>query len=347
MSFLKNHKRLCLFLILFSLSVFSMKGQNKSPFQVVWWNVENLFDCEHDSLKADHAFLPTSTRHWTNYRLTKKLHQIARTLVAIGKWNPPVIIGLCEVENENVLNLLTQRSALKSLHYRYVMTHSQDDRGIDIALLYQRDQFKLLKAERIHPPLNKKHPTRDILYVSGLILSQDTLDLFLCHLPSRLGGRTSFCQRNRMAELIKQKTDSIIQERERPNLIIMGDFNDLIHNETLSQMLQVKDPLTLHPEKNLLYHLYYHKVKQYGYGSYKYKGIWQMLDHILVSGLVITPENALHTQANDAHVARFPFLLEKDTKYGGNKPFRTYNGMRYQGGISDHLPLYVNLELDW
>ncbi len=347
MSVLKKKIHPLFFLLFFSLLTSSMKGQHKSPFQVIWWNVENLFDCKHDSLKNDYDFLPESTRHWTNYRLTKKVHQMAQTFVAIGQWNTPALIGLCEVENDWVLNYLTRKSTLRALHYNYIMTHSQDLRGINIALLYQRDQFKLLNYEFIHPPQTGDKPTRDILYASGLILSFDTLDLFLCHLPSRIGGKASLIQRNRIANLLKQKVDSIIQKREHPNLIVMGDFNDHITGETLTQVMQIKDPLTLHPFKDELYHLFFHKVKQYGYGSYKYKGVWQMLDHILVSGLLITPQNALHTQADEANIVHSPSLLEDDTKFGGNKPFRTYNGMRYQGGISDHLPLYVNFELNW
>lgn len=334
-------------LLLFFFCVSSMKGQNKSTFQVIWWNVENLFDCTHDSLKNDYDFLPKSTRHWTNYRFIKKCNQIAQTLVAIGKWNVPAVIGLCEVENDNVLSYLTQRSTLNALHYKYIMTHSQDLRGIDVALLYQRDQFKLLNYEVIHSPRGDGNPTRDILHASGLILSLDTLDLFLCHLPSRIGGKTSLLKTNRIANLLKQKVDSVIGKREHPHLIIMGDFNDPIASEALTQIMQIKDPQTHHPLKNELYHLFYHKAKQYGYGSYKYKGIWQMLDHILVSGLLITPQNTLYTGTDEADVARLSFLLKEDVQFGGKKPFRTYNGMRYEGGVSDHLPLYANFQLIW
>lgn len=346
-SFRQTIQRTLLIILVFAYPNFS-KAQEKTLFQVMWWNVENLFDCKHDSLKNDYDFLPQSIRHWTYHRFTKKLNQIAQTIVAIGKWNTPAIIGLCEVENDIVLTHLTQYSSLKNLHYRYVMTHSEDKRGINIALLYQRDQFKLLQTQFIRIPPHKLRPTRDILHVSGLILSLDTLDIFLCHLPSRAGGgKETEKYRLEVANQLKQAVDSVLQQREHPNVIIMGDFNDDIKNKTLTEVMQIKNPTSANVHNTDLYHLYYEKAKQRNYGSYKYKGIWQLLDHILVSGLLIDPMNALHTHPNSAHVARFPFLLEKDKKYGGVQPLRTYKGMKYQEGISDHLPLYVDFELNW
>ena len=143
--------------------------QEKIPFCVVSWNIENLFDTHHDSLKNDHEFLPDAMRHWNYSRYKKKLVDVARVITAIGEWSPPALVGLCEVENDTVLRDLTRRSPLKELSYRYVMTNSPDLRGIDVALLYQRDLFKLLSSRSISiPPLKQYHPTRDLLHVSGL-----------------------------------------------------------------------------------------------------------------------------------------------------------------------------------
>ena len=158
-------------------------------FRVVSWNVENLFDIHHDSLKNDREFLPDALRHWNYTRYKKKLTDMARVITAVGEWEPPALVGLCEVENDTVLRDLTRRSPLKELNYRYVMTDSPDLRGIDVALLYQRDLFKLLSFRSVSiPPLKQFRPTRDLLHVSGLLLTGDTLDVFVCHLPSRSGG---------------------------------------------------------------------------------------------------------------------------------------------------------------
>ena len=159
-------------------------------FRVVSWNVENLFDIHHDSLKNDREFLPDALRHWNYTRYKKKLTDMARVITAVGEWEPPALVGLCEVENDTVLRDLTRRSPLKELNYRYVMTDSPDLRGIDVALLYQRDLFKLLSFRSVSiPPLKQFRPTRDLLHVSGLLLTGDTLDVFVCHLPSRRSKR--------------------------------------------------------------------------------------------------------------------------------------------------------------
>jgi hypothetical protein len=70
-------------------------------------------------------------------------------------------------------------------------------------------------------------------------------------------------------------------------------------------------------------------------GTYRYRGKWEILDQFLVSGNVRT---------KNVEILRHPFLLEEDEKYGGDKPFRTYNGMKYQGGFSDHLPIILDLQ---
>ena len=95
---------------------FTLYGQTKKDtlsFRVVSYNVENLFDCRHDTLKNDYEFLPDAMRHWNYTKYKKKLDAIARTITAVGGWTPPALVALCEVENDSVLRDLTRRSVLK------------------------------------------------------------------------------------------------------------------------------------------------------------------------------------------------------------------------------------------
>ena len=197
--------------------------EERVPFRVMSWNVENLFDTHHDTLKNDNEFLPDAIRHWNYTKYKKKLADIARVITAVGEWNPPALVGLCEVENDSVLRDLTQRSPLKELNYRYVMTNSPDLRGIDVALLYQRDLFKLISFHSIPIPSFKQHrPTRDLLHVSGLLLTGDTLDVIVCHLPSRSGGaKESEPYRLHAARILRTEADSLLSIRLHPQLIIM------------------------------------------------------------------------------------------------------------------------------
>lgn len=336
-------------MLFFSFS--TANGQNtfakeEVRFRVMEWNLENLFDLKHDTLKNDQEFLPDAIRHWNYTKYKKKLADIANVIVAVGEWDAPALVGVCEVENDTVMRDLVYRSPLKELGYRYVMTDSPDLRGIDVALLYQREQFKLLTHRSISiPPLKGYHPTRDLLHVSGLLLNGDTLDVIVCHLPSRSGGvKVSEPYRIFAAKQLRTQADSLLRARSHPQLIIMGDFNDYPTNKSITEVLEAFSP-TDSPAPLKLYHLLARKAANKDYGSYKYKGEWGLLDHLIVSGTLLDSSSTFFTNEEKAHVAHLPFLLKEDEKYGDSEPFRTYTGMKYQGGISDHLPIYTDFIL--
>lgn len=336
-------------LLFLSLYIPGLIAQTDFPFRVMCWNVENLFDTRHDSLKNDYEFLPDALRHWDYYRYKKKLINIARVITAVGEWTPPALVGLCEVENDSVMRDLVRYSPLKEQGYRYVMTQSADERGIDVALLYQRDRFKLLFHRSIPTgTFTPQHrPTRDILHVCGLLSTGDSLDVLVVHLPSRSGGaKASEPYRLFVAKKIRSAADSILSARLHPQLIIMGDFNDYPDNKSITEVLGALVPPP-HPESLQLYHLLAQKVKngKHDFGSYKYQGEWGLLDHLIVSGTLLNASAPFFTNEKKASVARLPFLLSDDEKYGGKQPFRTYSGIKYLGGYSDHLPIYADFEL--
>lgn len=344
-------REIIILLIFFLLYIPHSKAQEEPPFRVMCWNVENLFDTRHDSLKNDYEFLPEALRHWNYNRYKKKLADIAKVITAVGEWNPPVLVGLCEVENDTVLRDLTRYSPLKEQNYLYVMTDSPDERGIDIALLYQRDRFKLLFHRSIPIGLFQPHcrPTRDILHVCGLLHTGDSLDIFVVHLPSRSGGaKESEPYRLFAARKLHLEVDNILTSRLHPQVIIMGDFNDYPENKSISQVLEATAP-TSEPKPLKLYHLQARKAKdeKNKFGSYKYQGEWGLLDHLIVNGSLLDPSAPFSTSEEKANVTQFPFLLINDEKYGGLQPFRTYYGIKYQGGYSDHLPIYTDFKIKY
>ncbi len=319
----------------------------QEPFRVMFWNVENLFDTKDDAQKSDEEFLPDATRHWTPSRYHDKLKKLAKTIVASGEERVPDLVGLCEVENDSCLRDLTRRSPLREAGYRYVMTHSPDKRGIDVALLYQRGSFQLIRQKSIRIPHRqaRREPTRDILHVSGRILSGDTLDVMVCHFPSRGGGEAKTePYRLLVAEVLRRTADSLMQVRQHPYLIIMGDFNDYPSNKSLRKVLCGKGDLV-----NLM-----EGMKK---GTYRYRAEWGIFDQFIVSRNMQAKNKNAFTKnkyakakkenasvfVKNVQILRHPFLLEEDDKYGGQKPFRTYNGMKYMGGYSDHLPIALDL----
>ncbi len=316
----------------------SLQAQT-SRFRLMEYNVENLFDCADDSLKNDDEFLPGALRKWNYGKYRTKLERLMKVIAAVGdEGQMPDLVALCEIENEKVLRDLMSYTPLKRRGYRFVMTDSSDERGIDVALLYQSGRFRLLSQRNINVSLPGKRPTRDIMHVSGKIITGDTLDVFIVHLPSRVGGvKATRPYRAHVAKELKCQYDSVFAVRKNPQIVITGDFNDFPESVSISEILGAT-----YPHGTVLPHRLYNVVAGCKPGTYRYQGLWRIFDHVLVSGTLLDTRNKLHTSPRYTEIVTFPFLLEKDTRYGGLKPFRTYLGAHYKGGYSDHLPVRVD-----
>ena len=290
-------------------------------------NCENLFDCHHDSLKQDTEWLPASVRKWTPDRYWRKVNNIGQEIISCLPDALPDLVALVEVENDSVVFDLTRRSLLRHAGYEYLMTESPDLRGIDVALLYQPFSFRPVCYDYLDvPPIEGMRPTRDILYVQGETLNGETLHVFVVHAPSRYGGE-KVTRPNRQA-VMQRLVDTIRLLPPDAKVVVVGDFNDYADSPSLQFL-----------EEQALHNVTRYAVGTHGAkGTYRYDGVWQSIDHVLLSPMLC--DSVAQVYINDA-----PFLLEEDKKYGGVKPFRTYNGYRYQRGFSDHLPLVVRFRL--
>lgn len=320
------------------------EGQIDTPRnRVMFYNVENLFDPFDDSLTRDDEFTPDGIRHWTWLRMVRKINAIYKIITAVGQWDPPVLVGLSEVENRLVLHWLTTETPLSKLNYRVVHRDSPDRRGIDVALLYRPDRFRLLESRffRVKPHGAFKGRTREILYACG-ILADDTLHVFINHWPSKYGGeKASLPGRMAAALTLRQKIDSIRIFYPQARILVMGDMNDEPDSEPLVRGLGVS--LTDSVSNRELLVSISAILKRKGLGSYKYRGAWGMIDQIIVSPSLLNGKHRLYTSPADAGVFSSDFILESDETFAGRKPFRTYVGYRYHGGYSDHLPVYIDL----
>jgi len=314
-------------------------------FRIMFYNCENFFDVEDDSLTNDSEFLPNGDRNWNKHRYYIKRDQISQVITAIGGWTPPDLVGLSEVENFNVLYDLTHYSSLYMSEYSIIHKESPDSRGIDVALLYRKQTFKPLNTEflKITYPDNEA-TTRDILFTKGINNQQDTLFVFINHWPSRWGGQLESEERRLfVASVLRHKVDSIFQDSPNANIVIMGDFNDEPNNKSLIDILKAQPKLTDIKPSNL-YNLSYTLQYERNQGSYKHDGYWGIIDQIIVSGNLLSNLGTLYTNIDNAHIFNAPFLLEDDENNVGKKPFRTYSGFRYLGGYSDHLPVFLDLQ---
>ena len=289
-------------------------------------NCENMFDCQHDSLKDDVEWMPEGKRKWTPARYWRKLNHIGQEILSCQQEGVPDIVALVEVENDSCLFDLTRRSLLRGAGYEYLMTQSPDVRGIDVALLYQPMTFHPICYDYLDvTPLESMRPTRDILYVKGETLKGDTLHIFVVHAPSRFGGE-KHSRPNR--QIVADRVMGVVRQLSaEAKVIIVGDFNDGATDAALRFM-----------ENGGMHNVTAKATGAHGAkATYRYQGVWQSIDHVFVSTVLVD-------FVDKAFINDAPFLLEEDKKYGGVKPLRTFIGYRYQRGFSDHLPLVVRFK---
>ena len=307
--------RIIYFIFLSLISSLPILAENSS-LRIVSYNVENLFDTQHDTLKNDSSFLPDGMHHWTYRRYQTKIDRIAQVLVNIGGWESVPLVGLCEVENARCLRHLCYK--LRRFHYKYVHYDSPDERGVDVALLYDSTRISILNSQAI-PLILENDRTRDILYVSALYELRDTVHVMLCHLPSQLGGASSSdWKRQHAKSLLQSHIDSILLLQPSANIVLMGDMNTLPQDD-LNAMTNLMLP-----------------IQKSGLGTHKYQGIWTCLDQFYVSpSLVSRAQTTIFSP---------PWLMEEDVPYLDLKPRRTYVGYRYNDGYSDHLPIVLTIQ---
>ena len=329
-----------LVLLCYTFLVWPVMAEEPPAFTFVTYNVENLFDCMHDTLKNDYEFLPDGNRKWTWGRYKKKVNDIGRVLHEIGEPNVtgvdykgfhiPDVVVLCEVENDSVILSLTRRSMLRSVGYRFIITQSQDQRGVDVSILYNPLTFRPDTSFSIRVnPIKDFAPTRDILYIKGTTRAGEKLHVFALHAPSRSSGE-AHTEPYRMAvsDVLTHHVDSILASEPLANIIVAGDFNDYSYNKSLKhlgeRLRHVSKDAKGYDEKNT-------RVS----GTYYFQGEWGSLDHILVSP-------AIADKVSQCYVFDRKWLLERDAQ-GNLKPMRTYRGPIYHGGVSDHLPLVMKI----
>lgn len=336
----------------FFFSLYSLIGntQELQPYAVhtiAFYNVENLFDTQNDSLIFDDARTPEGAYHWTKERYGRKIENIAKVLSEVGEEiskTPPAIIGLCEVENRSVIEDVIENRFLVKENYGIVHFDSPDERGIDVALLFKKEVF-IPNGIQKHKLILRKNSgfldrTRDQLVVSGF-LDGDPLYFIVNHWPSRSGGQLrSEPHRIAAARLNKRIVDSIRRVDPNPKIVSMGDLNDNPSDPSIKEVLQTKgsrtdlDSLSLYNPMEALY--------KKGAGSLAYRDKWHLFDQFICSAPMAQQPNNSGFTVWKAGIYNTNYLRTSSGRYRGY-PFRTYAGRVYAGGYSDHFPVYLFL----
>lgn len=302
----------------------------------MFYNLENFFDLEDDPGNQDDEFTPGGSRHWNSYKYHQKKKNLMKVIAATGGWTTPAIVGVCEVEKRSCLEDLFKGTPLSRNDYQIIHRDSEDHRGIDVALAYQESHFELLDTSWIR--LTGKDgvgiATREILYAKGKLISGDILHVFVNHWPSRYSGqKSSEPLRLLAAKTLKIHTDSILKADPEGGIVLMGDFNDGPNDKSI-QLLTTDQKLFNAMSPYISSHrgtlIHQDPIPQ-----------WYLFDQIIVSKNLIEKNGELRLDQGKASIYNANWLLEAD----GQHLFRTYKGFSYQGGFSDHLPVYCDLML--
>lgn len=318
----------------------SPKG--KEGIRLMFYNLENLFDPENDSLKNDESFTPEGDHHWTPARYREKLEKIYKVIASVGGWEPPAIVGFCELENRKVIYELVSTTPLARYNYQVIHEESGDARGIDVALVYRPGRFRPFthQALRLSFAGETVSSTRDVLLVGGTIHEEDTLFVLVNHWPSKFGGAKETEPRRRVAaEKCRSVCDSLMQQYPTAGIVLMGDFNDEPQEPSLTEALRALS----YEGKAVPGELYNLMLRYKDGGTHKFQKTWSIIDQFIVSGNLLQAEKGLRLAPEDARIFKAGFLLEADETHLGDRPYRTYAGMKYQGGFSDHLPIYLDI----
>lgn len=317
-------------LLLLLMAPLASQTQDFSTFTAVWWNVENLFDTRDDPKTNDDEFTPQGDHHWTRRKLDAKIQGIYKTLTMMDL---PDVVGVAEVENKYVLRELCQGTPLSQVPYRYVHYDSPDRRGIDVALLYRQDRFRVLKSRTVS--LSDSVTgffTRDILVVDGVTSAGDSVCILLNHWPSKRGGDEAEQHRIEAARTLRRLMVQLGEEYPAAAVIAMGDMNSTSDEAPMVEgMAFGQDSINPDGIRNLT-----HRLPK-DWGSHKYQGLWDYIDQVLL----LADSRWL---VADLKLMRYDHLLTAEKGRPGVRPRRTNQGPRYEGGLSDHLPMRLRLK---
>jgi hypothetical protein len=329
--------------LLISCLVIAQK-KNVKVALIGFYNLENLFDTVHNEGKNDYDFTPTGPYKYNSSIYFQKLDHLAFAIEQIGKDKSPdglAMFGVAEIEDSLVLHDLALTEKLKSRNYKFVHYESPDVRGIDVGLMYNPKYFRVLTSAPFFvqlPPNGKDaYYTRDVLYVKG-IFAGDTVHVFVNHWPSRVGGEErSQSSRAAAAQVCKTRIDSILAINPGSKILAMGDLNDDPTSPSVVVTMKAKSKL----EDVKLTDIYNPWINLYkkGIGTIAYQDSWGLFDQIMISGAWLD-KNQKGFYYHNAIIYNEDFLIQKTGKFK-NYPKRTWDGITYNYGYSDHFPVYI------
>lgn len=350
-------------LAFFTISLSNAQSKHYSIHTAAFYNFENLFDIYDDESTNDNEWTPTGAQHWTKEKYEQKLKNLSRVISEIGKpenSNAPTLLGCSEIENRGVLEDLIKQEKIAGYDYGIIHFDSPDQRGIDVALLYQKKYFRPTSYSNIPLLIYKKKPvleennnedlggvettintknrifTRDQLLITGF-LDDEEIHIIVNHWPSRSGGEKASSPFREVAGLLNRKIiDSLQQINPMAKVITMGDLNDGPFNKSVKIALGAKAKKTEVPEFGV--YNPFEEMAEKGMGTIAFRDSWDIFDQIIMTKSFIEPDFSSF-KFWKAGIFNKPYLIQTSGKYKGY-PLRNTLA---EAGFSDHFPVYVYL----
>ena len=318
-------KKMITNVIYITISLFTLSCSSSiKPLSIGYWNVENLFDIFDDPTKNDEEFSIGGRKNVTQEIYDLKIKQSAEVLTDLNV----DVLGLSEVENAIVLEDLN--FAYKERNYKIIHFDSPDERGIDNALLYDPNYFKVITSRPIPNTLPGGDKTRDILYVKGSY-ADELIHLFVNHWPSNYGGREkSIPKRAATAQLLVREISPILSLDPSAEIILVGDFNedpDEMNVQSLKTigLSSLMEPMLGMPKK----------------GTYVYRGKDLFYDQVIIHES-LRDQEGLALVSNSTYILDLPKYRQQEGNYK-HFPYRFWAGNNLLGGYSDHLAIRIEI----
>ena len=336
--------------ILFLIGALNVLAQQKrySVYAIGFYNLENLFDTQHDEGHNDYEYLPDGRNKWTEMKYNHKLRNMSRVLAEMGTDKLPygcAVIGVSEVENARCMEDLCNQEPLKARNYKFVHIEGPDHRGVDCALIYNPSQFTIRNVKLVpyiyekQEDIERDRATRGFLTVSGT-LAGEHVTIIVNHLPSR--GAVSY-YRELGGKQIRAVKDSLQKDDPNVKLFIMGDMNDDPRDPSMSVALGARREMK-EVEDGGLYNPFW-KIHDSGTGTLMYDGAWNLFDQIIMSKNLLDIKGKKDYKSLtffQPQIFRRDYLFQQEGKYKGGT-LRTHAGGVWLDGYSDHLPTLVYL----
>ena len=320
-----------------------------SQYQIVFWNLENLFDIDNSPRRNDklQRKIGKDLQGWTQVQLDRKVGQLAFVIRQMNGGRGPEILGVCEVENDYVMNLLVQALAPLGRNYSIVHHDTPDQRGIDVGFIYDADLFSVEKQFSYF--VMRRTATRDILQVNFLTRHNRRFIVIGNHWPARTSGILETAAYRAIAgETLAYFHERILEVHGADTPVLaMGDFNDEPFDQSLveyalSTRNQVK---VINARIARFLNLMWPRLGE-GLATHYYDNFPNILDQFLANKNLLKRDAPIGVLPESVEIMHFPEMVDPG---GYPKPicFGVMGKPVNPNGFSDHFPVAVTvLEAD-